>query len=349
MVTTIEEERARLFVPHAILDGSGLRPLVDRVDDDPVELGRALWTAAVAAGGDDRPLYWARLRITAALRERGLDPTGFELAARGMSESPRAATEDEDPAAPGDIVVTGFDPYRLDDDVRRGNPSGAIALALAGRTVAGRRIHSMIFPVRYADFDAGLVERVLGGYAGRVDWIVTVSQGRPDQFDLEVWNGRRRSASRPDNAEEFGGGSPEQPVVAPGMPEGPEFVRATLPFEAMAKETGGAYPVRVNTELTQLVPGAVAHLGTEPEPGALAVAGGAGGYLSNEIAYRNTRLLAAATVRNGGHRTLGGHVHTPVLPVPPGDELTGTEMAQARADIVAQFAELLEAGLSPAD
>ncbi len=339
-MSTVEEQRAQEPVPVAILDGSVLRPLVDRavgVDPaaagDPVELGAALWRAAVADGGDDRPLYWARLRISAALRAKGIDPTGFELASRGMSELP----------PPGDLVVTGFDPYRLDEDVRRGNPSGAIALALADRVVAGRRVRTMIFPVRYRDFDAALVERVLTGYAGSAGWVVTVSEGRPDQFDLELWNGRRRSADRPDNAGQFGGGTPTQPVVPPGLPVGPEFVRATLPFTAMAKDTGGAYPVHVNNSITQLVPGGLPHEGGEPEPDALAVAGGGGGYLSNEIAYRSTRLLA----ERGGER-LGGHVHTPALPLPPGDELTGTEMAQARADIVAQFVDLLQAGLATA-
>jgi pyrrolidone-carboxylate peptidase len=338
-VDTVEEQRARQPIAAEILAGSPLRALVDRVAagtfDDPATLGHDLWREAVRIGGDDRPLYWARLRVSATLREQGVDPASFELAARGISG-------DE----PADLVITGFDPYRLDEDVRRGNPSGAIALALAGRMVAGRRIRTMIFPVRYADFDDGLVERALTRYAGRVQWIVTVSQGRPDQFDLEVWNGRRRSASRHDNAGQFGGGSDTHPVVPPGMPEGPEFVAATLPWEVLAKATDGAYPVRVNHTLTQLVPGGLPHDDTRPNPDALAVAGSGGGFLSNEIAYRNTRLLAAQADPTA---TLGGHVHTPMLPTPPDDELTGTEMTQARADIVAQFGDLLRAGLSGAD
>jgi pyrrolidone-carboxylate peptidase len=336
-VSTVEEQRARQPVPVAIVEHSTLDTLVRQAASttDPEQLGRQLWQAARTPGHDDRPLYWSRLSISATLRERGIDPGGFELASRNMADPP---PEGADRAH--DILVTGFDPYRLDVDVRRGNPSGAIALALDGRTIAGHRIHTMIFPVRYADFDDGLVERILSRYAPKVRWIVTVSEGRPDQFDLERWNGRRRSAERPDNAGVLGGGRPTEPVVAPGMPEGPEFVRATLPFAAMAEPTG-AYPVQVNRALTQLIPGGLPREGFEPEPGAIAVAGGGGGYLSNEIAYRNTRLL----VELGG-ATLGGHVHTPTLPLPPGDELIGTEMVQARADIVAQFMELLEAGLA---
>ncbi len=159
-----------------------------------------------------------------------------------------------------------------------------------------------------------------------------------------MWNGRRRSAGRPDNAEQFGGGSDSDPVVPPGLPDGPEFVAATLPFSTLARATDGAYPVRVNQTLTQLVPGGLPHDDSQPHPDAVAVAGGGGGFLSNEIAYRNTRLLAA---RSAG--TLGGHVHTPLLPIPSDEELTGTEMTQARADIVTQFGELLRAGLNPAD
>jgi pyrrolidone-carboxylate peptidase len=336
-VSTVEEQRAHQPIPTAILAGSPLRALVDRVlagaGDDPAALGAQLWQEAVAAGGDDRPLYWARLQISAALRDRGVDPGPFELAARGMTGD-----------GPADVLLTGFDPYRLDEDVRRGNPSGAIALAYHGRLVAGRRIRTIIFPVRYADFDDLLVERALEPYVDRATWIVTVSQGRPDQFDLEVWNGRRRSNGRPDNAEEFGGGTDTAPVAPPGMPEGPEFVAATLPFPALAKATDGAYPVRVNHTLTQLVPGGLPHDDTRPHPDALAVAGSGGGFLSNEIAYRSTRLLAA---RASG--TLGGHVHTPLLPTPPDEELTGTEMTQARADIVSQFGDLLRAGLGDSE
>jgi pyrrolidone-carboxylate peptidase len=335
-VSTVEEQRAEQPVPAAIVEHSKLRAFEEQVDatTDPDALGRQLWQAAKAAGQDDRPLYWTRLRVAARLREQGLDPEAFELASRGMAGGP---AEGGDGAA--DILVTGFDPYRLDVDVRRGNPSGAIALALDGHKVAGRRIRTMIFPVRYADFDAGLVERILGGYAPHAKWIVTVSEGRPDQFDLELWNGRRRSADRPDNAGVLGGGRPDDPVVPPGMPDGPEFIKATLPFAAMGG-TNGAYLVQVNRVLTQLEAG-LPHEGFEPGPEAVAVAGGGGGYLSNEIGYRNTRLLAEL-----GGGTLGGHVHTPTLPVPPDDELIGTEMAQARADIVAQFVELLEAGLA---
>lgn len=330
-MSTVEEERATEPVPEAILAGSPLAELAESLpgERDPAAAGTRLWRAAVAEGGDDRPLYWARLRVRAAMRDKGVDPEPFELAARGMLEPPGA-----------EVVLTAFDPYLLHEDIRRGNPSAAVALAYDGRVVAGRRIRAMIFPVRYAEFDAGLVERVLGPHAGRAEWIVTVSQGRPDQFDLEVWNGRRRSRTAPDNAGELGGGTPENPVVPPGMPDGPEFVRATLPFEAMATDTGGAYPVHVNHTLTQLAPGGLPHEADAPAEGAIAVAGSGGGYLSNEIAYRNTRLLAE---RAPGTR--GGHVHTPVLPVPPGNELTGTEMAQARADIVAQFLDLLHHGL----
>ncbi len=332
----VEERRATESVARAILDGHALRPLVDRLDDDPVELGTRLWrTASSDADDDDRPLYWARLRVAAALRERGVDPTGFQLAARGM---PADGPEPTDPAT---VLVTGFDPYKLDEDVRHGNPSAAIALALDGRTVAGHPVRGMVFPVRYAEFDAGLVERILGGYAGRVAWIVTVSQGRPDQFDLELWNGRRRSADRPDNNGEFGGGRPTEPLVPPGMPSGPEFVRASLPFPTMAGAEGGAYPVVLNSSVIQLLPGGLPQEAAEPAPEAVAVAGGGGGYLSNEIAYRNTLLLAGAA-----GPTLGGHVHTPVLPLPPDVELTGVEMAQARSDIIAQFVELLETGLA---
>ncbi|HEY5647703.1 MAG TPA: hypothetical protein VIS76_17265, partial [Pseudomonadales bacterium] len=58
---------------------------------DPVGAGRQLWRQAVAAVRDgrldDRPLYWARLAVRAALRVGGGgDPAPFEWSSRGMDD-----------------------------------------------------------------------------------------------------------------------------------------------------------------------------------------------------------------------------------------------------------------------
>ncbi|EFL12870.1 secreted protein, partial [Streptomyces sp. C] len=186
--------------------------------------GQALWQASVRraqgqrpggdlAPGDDRPLYWARLSMTAALArwqpafavDRAALRVRFEDASRGLLDNAFRAT-------PGvrRVFVSGFDPFGLDAEIRRANPSGSAALQFNGRHVTladGSRaeIRAVVLPVRYADFDAGIVERAftprLAAGPAPADIITTVSQGYPGIFTLEDWAGRARSADPyPDNA-----------------------------------------------------------------------------------------------------------------------------------------------------
>lgn len=196
--------------------------------------GRRLWTAAVARAQstgtvrgplprtDDRPLYWTRLQVTAALRQ--WRPAGgladarreaiietFERASRGMSAISY-------PAGYGTarVLVSGFDPYTLDggdsgtapgaagNNIRHGNPSGATALAIDGTTHIGRDgrrqvIHAYLLPVNYTEFTAGWIEDTVGPHmragARSLTASITLSQGREGRFDLEVWNGRYHGVS----------------------------------------------------------------------------------------------------------------------------------------------------------
>src|SRR5690625_5221614 len=54
------------------------------------------------------------------------------------------------------ILVSGFDPYQLQDEVRRSNPSGASALQLDGLQIETDNglavIQAVNFPVRWQDF-----------------------------------------------------------------------------------------------------------------------------------------------------------------------------------------------------
>jgi pyrrolidone-carboxylate peptidase len=317
-----------------------------------------LWEAAVdrAQGGppggdqlaadDDRPLYWARLGMTRALRrwvptyplsaeQRAALERTLELASRGITSSTF------DGSAGRRLFVTGFDPFLLDDEIRRGNPSGAAALTLDGQvlTVNGVRIQvqTVVFPVRYADFDRGIVEDAIGPHvaagAQRADAITTVSQGRA-QFDLEVFNGRRRSATIGDNNNVQGGGTFTAPVAFPGVGPGPEFVRTSLPLDAMQAVGADPFPINVNPSVWEIPAG-----GTGPQfrpdgptAGSVAVEGSGGGYLSNEVAYRNTLLLAGTA-----GAPAGGHVHTPTLgsPANPAD-ITDPGFEQQRSAIVGQ-------------
>ncbi|MFF4294368.1 pyroglutamyl peptidase [Streptomyces vinaceus] len=326
--------------------------------------GEALWQSAVrrAQGqrpggdlpaGDDRPLYWTRLAMTTALArwepgfpvDRPALRARFEDASRGLADNAFQT--------PGvrRVFISGFDPFGLDAELRRANPSGSAALQLNGRRITladGSRaeVRAVVLPVRYADFDAGIVERAfaprLAGGPGAADVITTISQGYPGIFTLEAWAGRARSADPyPDNTGSLSGGTREHPVTAPGMGPGPEFIRTTLPTDAATGSVQSPYPVLLNTSVTEIPAGATGPVDREdgPTPGSRAVEGGGGGYLSNEVAYRSNRLRGELAPR-----LPGGHLHTPVLTGLPADPglLTGPEFERNETAITAEVRAVLE-------
>lgn len=284
-----------------------------------------LWRRAVqdVQGGhfDDRPLYWARLWMLRRLRRGGPAPAAAERHSRGLP----LCWPNNEPA----LLLTGFDPYRLDRCLGQSNPSGLAVLALHGVRIAGVRVVGAILPVRFADFDAGLVEAALApAFRHRPVLCVTASMGR-DGFDLERFPGRRRSAATPDNDQATSGALPRQPLPPLGL-DGPEFVEFTLPAAAMAA-VPGRWPVRDNRRVSTLGGGSMAAESLAQLAGHIAVAGSGGGYLSNEVAYRS-RLLQA---RLGLDFPLG-HVHVPAV--------TGYEPGAER-DIVDQLRRLLAAAI----
>lgn len=286
------------------------------------EHGEALWLAAVADAAshqdyDDRALYWTRLQMTRLLRSASLYkllPTEdqqqlmrwLELASRGNTDI--QFREDSDIK----VLLTGFDPFFLDRNIAQSNPSGVVALMLDNTQyeVNGRsvEIQSYILPVRFADFDQGMVEAVMEPLLKeqQVDMVVTVSMGR-EGFDLERFPGLRRSADAPDNLNVLTGANKANPLIPmlSGAPlEGSEFVEFSLPVDAMMAVTG-AHPVNDNHQVTTLdgdmSPATLADLA-----GQTAVSGSGGGYLSNEVSFRSIRL------RNLHQPELPvGHIHTP--------------------------------------
>ncbi|MFF2350791.1 pyroglutamyl peptidase [Kitasatospora sp. NPDC058115] len=325
--------------------------------------GEALWRAGVdraqgrRPGGDlpaadDRPLYWTRVAMTvqlarwqpgftvdaAALRQR------FEDASRGLSDSAFGARH-----GVRRIFVSGFDPFGLDAELRRANPSGSAVLQLDGRRITladgtPAEVQAVVFPVRYGDFDRGMVERAFGprlapGHRS-ADLITTISQGYPGLFTLEAWAGRARSADPyPDNVAALSGGTREHPVTAPGLGPGAEFIATSLPAGPMTA-VQQPFPVRLNTTVTEIPAGASAPVDRAdgPTPGSRAVAGGGGGYLSNEVAYRTNRLRLELAPH-----LPGGHLHTPVLTGLPEqtDQLTGPVFEQNEAAIAGEVLEVL--------
>lgn len=314
--------------------------------------GRALWEWAVQeaeAGGersDDRLLYWTRLELAQVLREyeppwmrppamnpdqarrtRGVLLEAFERASRGMD----TATFGDAPEVRR-IVVTGFDPFALGGEIRRGNPAGAAALDLDNElfTTAGGvegRVQTAIFPVRYVDFEGGAAESFFGQFlSGRrpADLIVTISMGSSTDFELEEFAGRRRSVASgaSENLGMAGGGTERAPREIPGAGAGPEFLRTNVPaadLEAMRGTLGRRRPLPGERAVREIQAGETSprRSASGPTAGSTAVAGSGGGFLSNEIYYR-TRLLQHATQELGGGSAITRviHVHTPLLDAP---------------------------------
>lgn len=378
---TVEEQRLDQAAPQEILRRSGFDTVAPgfaraleragsfgQAERVVVRQGARLWQRAVdraqgrgQAGGDlsrddDRPLYWARLGMTREVRqwepEFGLTDTQRARLLAELEENSRGENTIRYPHAKGvkRILLTGFDPFTLDRDVRISNPSGATALALDGTTIrtadGPARIETAVFPVRWQDFAEGTVERTLRRQLPRVDLFTTVSQGRVGRFDVERTNGAWRGGF-PDN--ENVSRTETIPVTDPASQ--PQWTSTTLPYARIVAAPTGRFPVYDHTSVTEIPAG-----GTDPvvrpdgpTPGSTARAGGGGDYLSNEIAYRATLLRD----RLGLHDSLpGGHVHTPVLQFGTGntDPATGTvtdpEFVRNRLDIIAQVRAIVTVAVS---
>lgn len=373
---TVEELRLDKAAPQEILRRSGFDTVapefartLERADSyaqaerAAVQQGARLWQRAVdraqgrgPAGGDlsrddDRPLYWARLGMTREVREWepefGLTDAQRDKLLAKLEVSSRGQDAIRYPRAKGvkRILVTGFDPFTLDRDIRISNPSGASALALDGTTIqtadGPARVETAMFPVRWEDFSDGMVERALRSSLPQVDLFTTVSQGRVGRFDVERTNGAWRGGF----GDNLNTGVPETvPVTDPASQ--PQWTSTTLPYAEIVAANTGRFPVYDNTSVTEIPAGGTTAVvrPAGPTSGSTARAGGGGDYLSNEIAYRATLLRD----RLGLHDSLpGGHVHTPVLQFGAGntDPATGVvtdpEFVQNRLDIIAQVRAIL--------
>ncbi|MFE9553170.1 pyroglutamyl peptidase [Streptomyces sp. NPDC006703] len=368
---TVEEQRLDQAVPKEILERSGFDGVAPEFTRQLAGIrsygaaerlvareGTRLWRRAVdrvqgrgPAGGDlsrddDRPLYWARLGLTRELRlwqpEFGLTDDQRAALLDRLEQTSRGQSDVGYPQGKGfkRILLTGFDPFTLDRDIRISNPSGATALALDGtwiRTADGQlaRIETVTFPVRWQDFADGVVERALTPVLPKVDLFTTVSQGRVGRIDVERFNGAWRGGF-PDNLDVSR--TEQVPVSDPATQ--PQWTTTTLPYKDIVAANTGRFPVYDHTSVTEIPAGATEPVDRPdgPTPGSTARAGGGGDYLSNEIAYRATLLRDRL-----GLSIPGGHVHTPVLEFGPGntDPATGSVtdpvFVRNRLDIVAQM------------
>ena len=207
---------------------------LDKTQDFLSDRAQRLWRNAVDRAqrrgpvkgslpySDDRPLYWTRLQTTAALRQW---QPNFQLSAdqrtaliATFDRTSRGMFDINFPAGKGvkRLIMSGFDPYTLDggttgsatgavgNNIRHGNPSGATALSLDGTQFKAKDgsvvfIEGYTLPVNYPEFERGYLEDTVGPFMQpgprQVDASVTVSQAGPDQFNLEMWNGRYHGVS----------------------------------------------------------------------------------------------------------------------------------------------------------
>ncbi|WP_406489092.1 pyroglutamyl peptidase [Streptomyces phaeochromogenes] len=381
---TVEERRLDNAAPQEILARSGFATVApefvralgkarsyaqaERVVE---RQGARLWQRAVdraqgrgPAGGDlsrddDRPLYWARLGMTREVRQWepqfGLTEAQRTRLLGSLERTSRGQDTIRYPHSKGvkRILVTGFDPFTLDRDIRISNPSGATALALDGTVIetadGPARIETAVFPVRWQDFADGTVERALRPHLPRVDLFTTVSQGRVGRFDVERTNGAWRGG--------FGDNenlSRTETIPVSDPASQPQWTSTTLPYKDIVAASTGRFPVYDNTSVTEIPAGGTTPVVRPegPTPGSTARAGGGGDYLSNEIAYRATLLRD----RLGLTASLpGGHVHTPVLQFGTGntDPASGTvtdpQFIQNRLDIIAQVRSILKVAADVTD
>ena len=266
---------------------------------------------------DDRALYWARLLSSKVIRTTSpkfsITQAQLNTLLTLLEEGSRGRTDLAfSSGSTKKILLTGFDPFLLDRNINQSNPSGVAALLLDGQVINYKgitaEINTVMVPVRYEDFDQGIIESLLAPYyaLNKVDMVVTVSMGRT-QFDLEHFPGKRRSVTAPDNANIVYGGTQTSPVIPKlnGRPlPGNEFVKFSLPVNYM-QQAKGPYKVIDNREVTTLEKTYKAPSYGELK-NSIAVNGGGGGYLSNEISYRSIRLRDAL---NSSIPT--GHIHTP--------------------------------------
>lgn len=332
------------------------------------QFGEQLWQSATAsaraggAGTDDRQLYWTRLMLTTALRQWNPSWVPNADALRRLharllpllEQTSRGMTATAFPTDRPDlkrVLISGFDPFGFPNpggDIRQSNLSGAAALALDGEILVqggiSARVESVVFPVRYADFNEGIVENHLRPHLAGPQpphLVMSISQGGA-QFEFEEWAGHRRSTdSFRENLGLLSGGTPTSPIQPPGLASGPEFLRHNVPpamLGSMRGAVGRTSAITAETEVRDLPRGATQPRTLSGGPGpssGQAVEGSGGGFLSNEIFYRNSLLRTQS-----GSNVPMIHLHTPMLTPGASDTTRNTLIGKIREIVRATLKHL---------
>ncbi|TKJ38540.1 hypothetical protein CEE37_12300 [candidate division LCP-89 bacterium B3_LCP] len=276
---------------------------------------------------DDRPLYWTRKQmiekfrqwrpvkfvLTETTQKKVIDI--FDSASRGMT----TAEFIDKAKSVKKILVSGFDPFALSDDVRKSNLSGAAAIALDHELITkgkiSARIQGVVFPVSERFFDAGKAETFFRPFLegeDRADMVIAMGMGAESEFEVEKQATKPRSSA----------GS----LGLPGQTTGgsstfPTTLGTTLPNveEAMGRSWPGSEEMS------------------------------AGSYLCNEIFYRVLLIGKQIEEGNTGESKVEvspvGFLHTPLLQPPEGSEITSDKFEKDRKNIVNKIKEILTAWL----
>jgi len=328
-----------------------LNDIKARVETD----AKKLWETAVKGvqGGnlDDRPLYWARNKMQVRLKRNGLfaNDIDFEtsIVTKGseldnmiklFEEKSRNYT-DIDFSKAGNkkkVLITGFDPFVLNSgkyswaDINTQNPSGISALNFHGKMIGNAYIQCAIVPVRYEDFDNGIIENIVQNNINQFDIMMTMSRN-DSNFDIERFACKFRGGFF-DNMN-IGNDSEYVKMEYPNLKlgdwnksrfkqiySGNEFYETTLPIAKIL--VGDLAPSKKIVFFDQTVKDDAGFESKHPNKGgvpntiskifssssvtgkSIEHSGSGGDYLSNEIMYRATRKrdeLGMQNIKGVGH------------------------------------------------
>ncbi len=325
-----KKDRDKNFENHFISKDKGIKKIVDsflkdiykekksikNIEKIVLLNAKQLWKEAseTAQKGklDDRPLYWARIKMQTWLKRHPLFSQQFDVETSivkknsplhkiiDLFEQKSRNYTDIDFAkahkSAKKILITGFDPFilngfdhpQLKGNIFQSNPSGSVALALNNEKINSKKniafIQSMLVPVRYSDFDGcehnsvgkgiGIIEKYIGPWINKVDMILTISQSGPGDYYIDKFATARRGGFV-DNK------NYTRKPNSFSIETANEWLETTLP-EAMTKpkniEFNWSFNQKENSEKRS------------PKSNDKLESGSGGNYLSNEIFYRVAKL-----------------------------------------------------------
>ncbi|ELY2018231.1 hypothetical protein SL053_002149 [Flavobacterium psychrophilum] len=297
---------------------------------------------------DDRPLYWARIAMQVILKRqyvfiedikklpqkdqddffiKSIVPKSSKLweAIQLFEENSRNYTgiDFSKAGSKKKVLITGFDPFVINPfhpktkgENDRQNPSGINALHFHGKTIGNAYIQCAIVPVRYEDFDDGIIENIVQKNINQFDIMMTCSKNDAN-FDIERLGGKNRGGYL-DNMN-IGTDDKSDKDRFKQIPNGNEFYETTLPIKKIFASTIGTpeYPLYFdqsyildNNKGFKHPANQIDNLLTKAYPldsiKGKSKEGSGSDYLSNEIMYRATRKRDEM----GRHNDKAvGHVH----------------------------------------